>query len=64
MSTNPETPMLNVRETHQYLKESAFENLFTQVLGLGPSHSNPQHYSRRNRISTHRHRRKTRHGRL
>ena len=33
MSTNPETPMLNGRETHQYLKESAFENLFTQVLG-------------------------------
>ena len=25
--------MLNVRETRQYLKESEFENLFTQVLG-------------------------------
>ena len=33
MNTNATTPLLNVRETHQYLKESAFENLFTQVLG-------------------------------
>ena len=33
MNTNATTPTLNLRETHQYLKESAFENLFTQVLG-------------------------------
>ena len=33
MTTNPKIPMLNVRETHQYLQESEFGNLFTQKLG-------------------------------
>ena len=37
--------MLNLRETRQYLKESEFENLFTQELGWDLSHPNPQHHS-------------------
>lgn len=33
--------MLNLRETRQYLKESEFENLFTQELGWDYPHTPP-----------------------
>ena len=56
--------MLNPQETRQYLKESEFENLFTQELGWDNHTQTLNITSRRNRISTHCNCPKTRDGRL